>query len=56
MHNQVKLIACESIACEVTDGVLGKKVRDTARNISENDLCLTGGRRGFYKNYLRDRS
>jgi hypothetical protein len=26
--------------CEVADGVLGKKVRNAARNISEKALCL----------------
>ena len=35
---------------------MGEKVRTAARNISEKPLCLTEGRRGFYKNYRRDRS
>ena len=30
-------------------GVLGKKVRTAARNISEKALCLIQTRRGFYK-------
>ena len=34
--------------------VLGKKVRNTARNTRENALCLRE-RRGLYKNYLSDR-
>ena len=42
--------------CEVADGVLGKKVRNAARNISEKALCLIERRRGLYKNYLSDRS
>ena len=28
------------IMCDVADGVLGKKVRTAARNISEKALCL----------------
>ena len=42
--------------CEVADGVLGKKVRTAARNISEKALCLIERRRGLYKNYQSDRS
>jgi len=38
--------------CEVTDGVLGKKFRKAARNISEKALCLIERRRDLYKNYL----
>ena len=42
---------------EVADSVLGKKIRNAARNISEKALCLIEKRRGkFYKNYLSDRS
>ena len=33
--------------CEVADGVLGKKVKTAARNISEKALCLIESRRGF---------
>ena len=42
--------------CEVADGVLGKKVRTTARSISEKALSLIEMSRGLYKNYLSDRS
>ena len=42
--------------CEVTDGVLGKKVKTTASNISEKALGLIESRSGFYKNYESDRS
>jgi hypothetical protein len=42
--------------CEVADGVLGKKVRTAARNISEKVSCLIQRRTGLYKNYLSDRS
>ena len=42
------------LVCEVTDVVLGKKIRNTARNFSENALCLIE-RRGLYTNYLSDR-
>ena len=41
--------------CEVADGVLGKTVKTTARNISEKALCLIKSRRGLYMNYLSDR-
>jgi hypothetical protein len=44
------------VICEIVDGVLGKKVRNTARNISDNALCLIQKRRGMYKLYLSDRS
>jgi hypothetical protein len=44
------------IVCKVTDGLLGKKVRNPARNISKNALCLIKRRRGLDKNYLRDKS
>ena len=40
------------IICEVADGLLGKKVRTAARNISEKAFCLIDGRRGLHKNYL----
>ena len=40
---------------EVTSGVSGKKIKTTARNISEKALCLIE-RRGLYKNHLRDTS
>ena len=40
----------------VTDGVLGKKVKTAARNISEKALCSIKRRRGLNKNYLSDRS
>ena len=46
----------DGIICEVADGVLGKKVRNAARNISENTLCIIERRRGLYKNYLSDRT
>ena len=42
--------------CEVADGVLGKKVRTAARNISVKTLCLIDRKKGLYKNYLKDRS
>jgi len=42
--------------CEVADGILGKKVKTAARNISEKALCLVTMRRGLRKNYLGDRS
>ena len=42
--------------CEVADDVLGKKVKTSARNISEEALCLIEKRIGLYKNYLSDRS
>jgi hypothetical protein len=41
---------------EVVDGVLGKKGRTAARNISKKALCLIDRRRGLYKNYLSDRA
>ena len=41
---------------EVADGVLGKTVKTTTRNINEKALCLIESRRGLYKNYLSDRS
>jgi len=44
------------IIYEVADGVLGKKVKTAARNVSEKALCLIKRRRGLYKNYLSDRS
>jgi len=44
------------IICEVSDGVLGKNVRNAARNISEKALCLMERRRGSCKNYLSDKS
>ena len=47
---------CRKTICEVADGVLGKKVRTAARNISEKALCLIEKRRGLYKNYLSNRS
>ena len=33
--------------CEVADGVLGKKIKTAARNISEKALCLMDSRRGL---------
>jgi len=42
--------------CEVADGVLGKTVKTTARNISEKALWLIESRSGLYKNYPSDRS
>ena len=42
--------------CEVADGVLGKSVKTATMNISEKALGLIESRRGFYKNYLSDRS
>jgi len=44
------------IVFEVAVGVLGKKVRNAAKTISENALCLIERRRYFYKNYLSGRS
>jgi hypothetical protein len=41
---------------EVSDGVLGKKVKKVASNTSEKALCLIDRRRGLYKNYPSDRS
>ena len=41
---------------KVVDTVLGKKVRDAARNISENGLCLKERWRGLYWNRLSNRS
>ena len=41
---------------EIADGVLGKKVMTSARNIPEKALYLIERTRGFYKNYLSDRS
>ena len=38
------------IVCVAADGVLGKKVRNAARNISE----MKKRRRGLYRNYLSD--
>ena len=40
---------------EVADGVLGKKDRTSASNISAKALCLIEMRRGLYENYLSDR-
>ena len=37
------------IVCEVANGVLGKKVKTAAKNISEKDQCLMKRRRGLYK-------
>ena len=45
-----------TIGCEVADGVLGKKVRKAARNISEKAICLKQKIIGLYKNYPSDRS
>ena len=42
--------------CEVADGVLGKKVRNTFRNISEKALYLIDKRRDLWKNHLSDGS
>jgi len=42
--------------CEVAEGILGKKVRTAASNISEKVLCLIERRKGLYKNYLSDTS
>ena len=42
--------------CEVADGVLGKTVKTTTRNINEKALCLIDSRKGLYKNYLNDKS
>ena len=42
--------------CEATDCVLGKKVRNIAKNISENAICLMERRSDLYRNYLRDGS
>jgi hypothetical protein len=42
--------------CEATDGVLGKKAKNAARNISERTLCLIERKMGLYKNYPSDRS
>ena len=55
MWKMVGLIL-EILICEVADGVLGKKVKTTASNISEKALCLIESRRGLYKNYLSDSS
>ena len=44
------------IICEVADGVLGKKLKTAARNISEEDLCLIERSRGLYKNCLSDQT
>ena len=33
-------IILEKTICQVADGVLGKKVKTAARNISEKALCL----------------
>ena len=41
---------------EVTSGVSGKKIKTTARNISEKALWLIESRSGLYKNYPSDRS
>ena len=41
---------------EIADGVLGKKVMTSARNIPEKALYLIQKERGLYKNYLSDRS
>jgi len=38
------------------DGALGKKVKNVARNISENALYLIERKRGFNKNCVSDRS
>jgi hypothetical protein len=43
------------IDCEVADGFSRKKIRNSARNISENTLYSIE-RRGSYKNHLSDRS
>ena len=43
-----------NIVYEVADGVLGRKVRNTDKNIIENDLSLVEKRRN--KRYLRDGS
>ena len=41
---------------EVADGILGKKVANVARNISNNALCLIERRGDWLKNYLNDKS
>ena len=41
---------------EFADGVIGKKNRTAARNISEKALCLIERKRGLYKNYMSHRS
>jgi len=38
----------------IADGILGKKVKTAARNISEKALCLIERRRGLNKSYLSD--
>ena len=52
------LLSCgyNYVICEVVNCVLGKKVKNTARNTSEKALCLIERRGGLYKKYLSDRS
>ena len=49
-------IILEKIIREVAEGVLGKKARTAAKNISEKALCWIERRKDLYKNYLSDRS
>ena len=41
----------EDIVCEITDGALGRNVRN-ARNVGENALGLVKMKRCLYKKYL----
>ena len=43
------------IVSEVGDGVLGRKVRNAPRDISENALSLAEKKRGLYQKYFNDR-
>jgi hypothetical protein len=43
------------IICEVAEGVVEKKARTAAKNISEKVLCLIERGKDLYKNYLSDR-
>jgi len=48
---------CEVANCvleKVADGVLGKKVKTAARNISKKALCLMERRKGLYNNCLKN--
>ena len=49
-------IILEKTICEVADGVLGKRVKTAARNVSDKASCSIENRRGFYKIYRSDRS
>jgi hypothetical protein len=43
------------ILCQFADSILGKKISNVARNITENSFCLIERRRSLNMKYLSDR-